>query len=618
MIVLLIFTATVTPFEVAFLEPSWDALFFINRVVDAMFLVDLIINFFTPYYNINEGGFVIERWKMAKHYLTGWFTIDLVSILPFDTVGLVLNNDDINQLKVFRIIRLARLAKLLRVLRSSRIFKRWESRIGMQYSTMTMIKWTVFVLMLCHWLACLWHLVIAVEAAEELGQPLNWVEGYALGVSNPGELYLTSLYWSTMTCTTIGYGDVTPKSNGERFVALIGMCIGSAAYAYIVGNICGIIATMDQATTEFNATMDDLNLYMAENHMPAELRVRLREYFMYCRQINRQKYYSTLLEKMSPALRGEVTYFINKAWIEAVPFLSRNGPMGAAIGEEEHRLFITDVAMSLNAVAFGPQEVIVKLGEPAERMYIMQRGVVAKQGQIIAGGKYFGEDIIMAAARRTYMVRALTFVDLFVLEKSKLEGILQSANFENIELLIRRAALCESFKMSFIRLAHMRAGIKDSKYLAVPQAGSRPSSAKRLRTPASAQASQQGNATVVERAENELQISRKISEDRGEVIQYTTPEPASPSRRKSSTGRRRSNQDSGGAYVRSKPPRILEMLQNRHDELVNAIKGLAQRSDRRADMLEQRLTKISSTWTMGLSLMVLLLAGMVVGLLVGR
>ena len=74
------------------------------------------------------------------------------------------------------------------------------------------------------------------------------------------------------------------------------------------------------------------------------------------------------------------------------------------IEREEHQLFITDIAMSLKAEAYGPQEVVIKLGEKAEKMYIMQKGVVAKGGNIISGGNFFGADIILAAGRRTYMV----------------------------------------------------------------------------------------------------------------------------------------------------------------------------------------------------------------------
>ena len=48
----LIFTAVVTPFEVSFLEPAetmLDGLWLINRLVDAIFVVDMALQFFLMY-----------------------------------------------------------------------------------------------------------------------------------------------------------------------------------------------------------------------------------------------------------------------------------------------------------------------------------------------------------------------------------------------------------------------------------------------------------------------------------------------------------------------------------------------------------------------------------------
>ncbi len=36
----LVFTALVTPYEVAFLVPTWDGLFAVNRLIDLVFLKD--------------------------------------------------------------------------------------------------------------------------------------------------------------------------------------------------------------------------------------------------------------------------------------------------------------------------------------------------------------------------------------------------------------------------------------------------------------------------------------------------------------------------------------------------------------------------------------------------
>jgi hypothetical protein len=58
MVVLLGFTALVTPFEVAFLESGVDALFFINRMVDLGFFFDMIIQCFVKYFDPNTGQWV--------------------------------------------------------------------------------------------------------------------------------------------------------------------------------------------------------------------------------------------------------------------------------------------------------------------------------------------------------------------------------------------------------------------------------------------------------------------------------------------------------------------------------------------------------------------------------
>merc|ERR1719162_2417172 len=75
MMVLLIFTALVTPFEVAFLETKIDGLFCINRLVDLGFLIDMFINFRLIFEDISNKS-VTSKTRIAQKYLKGWFTID--------------------------------------------------------------------------------------------------------------------------------------------------------------------------------------------------------------------------------------------------------------------------------------------------------------------------------------------------------------------------------------------------------------------------------------------------------------------------------------------------------------------------------------------------------------
>ena len=41
-------------------------------------------------------------------------------------------------------------------------------------------------------------------------------------------------YWSTMTLTTIGYGDFVPQNEGERVFTICAMFVGAFIYAQLV------------------------------------------------------------------------------------------------------------------------------------------------------------------------------------------------------------------------------------------------------------------------------------------------------------------------------------------------------------------------------------------------
>lgn len=78
----LVFVALVTPYEVSFLPSAtvpdgpW-ALFVINRLVDFVFLVDLVLQFMIMYpdHDVHRGGvkYVRDPYKIALHYLKSWF-----------------------------------------------------------------------------------------------------------------------------------------------------------------------------------------------------------------------------------------------------------------------------------------------------------------------------------------------------------------------------------------------------------------------------------------------------------------------------------------------------------------------------------------------------------------
>ena len=72
----LFFTALVTPYEIGFVDLSIDPLFWINRLVDTVFLADIVLNFFISYTDEN-GDAVKDLRRIGKRYLGTWFCIDI-------------------------------------------------------------------------------------------------------------------------------------------------------------------------------------------------------------------------------------------------------------------------------------------------------------------------------------------------------------------------------------------------------------------------------------------------------------------------------------------------------------------------------------------------------------
>ena len=63
--------------------------------------------------------------------------------------------------------------------------------------------------------------------------------------------------------------------------------------------------------------------------------------------------------------------------------------------------------------------------------------MAAMSGRVITAGKFFGEDMIMGG-RRTADCRALTYLDVYQLEKEALDTILEEGDFNDTKKLVRK------------------------------------------------------------------------------------------------------------------------------------------------------------------------------------
>ena len=77
------------PFLMAFHLRS-DSVVIFDTIVDFMFLIDIILTFFTTY--VDNGEIITNTKKIRYNYLKGWFALDCVAALPYSVVNFLLDN----------------------------------------------------------------------------------------------------------------------------------------------------------------------------------------------------------------------------------------------------------------------------------------------------------------------------------------------------------------------------------------------------------------------------------------------------------------------------------------------------------------------------------------------
>ena len=293
-----------------------------------------------------------------------------------------------------RLFKLARVAKAMGA---------WRQQHLHRWNALRLVYFVYWLAIAVHWLATGWLALRGISPGAD-----QWT------------LYLRSLYWCISTITTIGYGDITPANNEQVVYAMVVMIFGVGMYGYVIANISTIIGNLQPARTRYLANMEKLGAFMRSREIPPAMQRRIRDYYGYVWEHRLGYDETSIVQGLPPGLLVEVSLFLKRDIIAKVPFFK-----GA--GEE----LIKEIALVMQPVIYTPGDTVFHAGEPGADMFFISRGhceVIGTDGRSIVAtlleGDFFGEIALLEHRPRSASVRAVTYCDLYRLDKESFDRVI--------------------------------------------------------------------------------------------------------------------------------------------------------------------------------------------------
>ncbi|KAL5227927.1 hypothetical protein ABZP36_016192, partial [Zizania latifolia] len=133
LLVLVVYSAWICPFELAFLRNlSWKV-FPVDNIVHSFFAIDIVLTFFLAYLDRKSYLLVDDPKRIAARYLSSWFVFDVCSTIPYQPLGLIFKKHE-NSL-AYRSLNMLRLWRLRRL---SELFARYRFSFSIYWSITTL------------------------------------------------------------------------------------------------------------------------------------------------------------------------------------------------------------------------------------------------------------------------------------------------------------------------------------------------------------------------------------------------------------------------------------------------------------------------------------------------
>jgi len=436
---LVMYTAIITPYMAAFvltreankkgrgtattINIEDDPLVIVDYIVDVMFIIDIFINFRTTFVDCND-EVVSDPCRVAVNYMKGWFMVDLLAAIPFELLIMIGNTDQTTTL-----IGLLKTARLLRLVRVARKLDRYS-----EYGTALLMLLMFGFALVAHWLACVWYAIGNFEQPHEnslgwltqLGESTNMPYNDSILDSGPDlqTKYLTALYFTLSSLTSVGFGNVSANTNAEKIFTILIMFMGALMHAIIFGNVTAIIQRLYSGMAHYHATMRKVREFIRFYQIPSPLRQRLEDYSQYDYSYTNGIDMNEVLRNFPEGLQADICLHLNRQLLSSSQAF-RNCSPGC----------LRALSLKLCTTHCPPGDYIIHNGDEISTLYWIGRGtveiiqsdtIIAILGKGDSFGENFGLQANCATGKSRASVRALTYCDLHSISRDNLLYIMRA------------------------------------------------------------------------------------------------------------------------------------------------------------------------------------------------
>ncbi|XP_076640029.1 potassium/sodium hyperpolarization-activated cyclic nucleotide-gated channel 1 [Colletes latitarsis] len=396
----------VIPVSITFYFEIYDNWYIINDVMNIVFMCDIVMWFFTGYYDYRTKVIVLNPRIVALEYMKNYFLIDLMTVLPIGIIDFVIPNSkwyctSLNMMKILRIRNI--------IVYSRRLHNVYR----VNYQLYKILEMCTITVLCVHWAGCLeYYVPISVAHLSTLSND-SWIKSpYFQNKKTRTKRYLVCLN-RAITSLVRSAHYLNMKTTEDIILNLILTIIGFLGFMYLLTQFSHLMTTFHITIKRHLKIIQQLQEYMRYKELPHSLQRRLLIFYRYRNKKGFERN-AKIINEVSPYLREKLILHNYLRLISSVK-LFKYLP----------ETVVAQLASSLHSEIFMTGDNIVKAGTRSESLYFIACGTVAiytstgKEICHLEDGSYFGEmALVMESEHCIATVVAVETCELNVLDRT--------------------------------------------------------------------------------------------------------------------------------------------------------------------------------------------------------